>query len=315
MAALNVRQLEAFRAIMLSGSVTGAAHMLRLTQPSVSKLIAQLEDATGARLFDRVRGRLVPRSEASTLFLQVDKAFAVLEETARSAKHLAQGARGNLRVVSTATLGLDILPKVIASFLQLRPHATIEFNIRASSYVQEWIYNHRCDIGISTSDTSLPGMDAMEIAALPAVCVLPDAHPLADARYIRPQDLAGERYVSLSPDTCLRREIDALFRRENVSRNQVAESGYASVACSLVAAGAGVSLLDPFSALTAKALGGITLKPFLPVVPFRIWALFPMHQPRSVLLDEFCNALAQAVAINRARLPAAMSPSLVEEVS
>ena len=76
---LNFRQIEAFHAVMLAGTTTGAAQMLRTTQPSVSRLLAQTQQATGLRLFDMERGRLRPTREAKDLFDTVQRHFVGLE--------------------------------------------------------------------------------------------------------------------------------------------------------------------------------------------------------------------------------------------
>ncbi|HWG06312.1 MAG TPA: LysR family transcriptional regulator, partial [Beijerinckiaceae bacterium] len=113
---LDLRQLEAFRAVMLVGSVTGAGDLLGLTQPTISKLIAQLERRIAMKLFDRERGRLVPRAEAQAFLTQVDKIFKVAEETARHAQRLARGQVGRLRVVAIPPLALGIVPQAITQF-------------------------------------------------------------------------------------------------------------------------------------------------------------------------------------------------------
>ncbi|GKT19934.1 hypothetical protein AVHY2522_24285 [Acidovorax sp. SUPP2522] len=205
MSHLNIRQLEAFRAVMLSGSVTGASELLRVTQPSVSKLIAQLEANTSLRLFDRLRGRLVPRPEAKGLFLQVDKAFAVLEETARSARRIAHGASGHLRLVSIPACGLEFLPNAISMFLKERENAMIEFNIRSSSYVEEWVSNKQVDAGFATATAAGAGVDVEPFVSLKAVCVLPNAHPLTHKSHIEPEDLATERLCCTNRDADARR--------------------------------------------------------------------------------------------------------------
>lgn len=288
---LNVRQLEAFRATMISGSVTGAGTMLRVTQPSVSKLLSQLEAQTGLRLFDRVRGRLIPRAEAKALLLEVDRAFSALEETARNARRLAQGIGGHLRVVSTGALGLDLLPDIIGRLLTARADVTIEFNIRSSSYVEEWVEARRCDVGFSTSRPHSSGVRSELIVSAPAVCILPAGHRLATQRSVSPQDLAQERFISLSHEAGLRRRVDDAFEAQRVLRRNVVESGYASCACALVAAGVGVSVLDPFSAYAALQKGGVSLASFDPMIPFFAYALFPLDAPEPsllpVLLEEF----------------------------
>nr|CAD6436918.1 LysR family transcriptional regulator [Rhizobium sp. Q54] len=293
---LNVRQLEAFRATMLCGSVTGAGEMLRLTQPSVSKLLSQLEAHTGIRLFDRVRGRLVPRAEANALFEEVDRAFAVLEETARNARRLSRGSAGHLRIVATAALGLDTLPQVIGRFLSDRPEATVEFNIRSSSYVEEWVSGHRCDLGLSTARPKRDSVASEVLISAPAVCVLPAGHRLAGSHSLRPEDLKDERFISLSRETELRGRIDAVFDISGVDRKNVVESGYACSACALAAAGVGVTVVDPFTALAAAKTSGIDVVAFDPAIPFTIYALTPRHKPQPGLLVSFMDDLRAEAA-------------------
>ena len=76
---MNFRQLEAFHAVMISGSASRAAELLQVTQPAVSRAVAELEAAVGFGLFDRVRGRLVPTPEGQTFFAAVSRSFVGLD--------------------------------------------------------------------------------------------------------------------------------------------------------------------------------------------------------------------------------------------
>ncbi len=318
MAPMNMRQLEAFRALMLSGSVTGAADLLRVTQPSVSKLIAQLEDNTGLQLFDRVRGRLVPRPEAKTLFPQVDKAFAVLEETARNARRLAQGTSGHLRIVSIPAIGLELMPTVIGQFLKDRPNATVEFNIRASTYVEEWVGNRQVDVGFATATATGAAVVSQPLATLQGVCVLPKGHRLAGRPVIEAADLANERFISLGRDTAFRQFLDRAFEDAGVARRIVIETGYSAAVCSLVAAGVGASVLDPFSALDGWRKGGVALASFRPEVPFSVNSLFPLDAPRPSVLSEFLSVLAAGIEVVESEIRVACgvsSPASIQDGS
>ncbi len=62
---MNLRQIQAFQEVMLTGSVTEAARNMRRTQPAISSLIAGLEKSVGYKLFERRRGRLHPVPEAA----------------------------------------------------------------------------------------------------------------------------------------------------------------------------------------------------------------------------------------------------------
>lgn len=291
MSSVSVRQLEAFRAVILTGSVTGAAELLHLTQPTVSKLLAELEYRTGLALFDRVRQRLVPRPEAHSLFQRVDKTFAALEEVTRDARRLAHGQSGHLRIVAMPAFGLSVLPRAVGAFLRERPDVTVDYNIRASTYVTEWVANRQADVGFATATPVSSGVTLQPFERLQGVCVLPADHRLAEQAVIRPKDLEGERFVSFGRESAFRHLIDEVFRVEGVARRIVIEVGYAAAACALVANGTGVAIVDPLSALEAWRAGGIVLAPFDAEVPFVVDTVFPAGIASSVLAEQFLETV------------------------
>src|SRR5206468_723883 len=87
-AAMNLRQIEAFRAVMHLGTTVQAAAFLHVSQPAVSRMIRQLEDATRLRLFKREKSRLRPTPEATALFREVERAFVGLDSLRRVAENL-----------------------------------------------------------------------------------------------------------------------------------------------------------------------------------------------------------------------------------
>ncbi|CAM8820040.1 LysR substrate-binding domain-containing protein [Burkholderia pseudomallei] len=291
MSSVSVRQLEAFRAVMLTGSVTSAAELLHLTQPTVSKLLAELEYRTGLTLFDRVRQRLVPRLEAHSLFQRVDKTFAALEEVTRDARRLAHGQSGHLRIVAMPAFGLSVLPRAVGEFLRERSDVTVDFNIRASTYVTEWVANRQADVGFATATPVHVGVTLQPFERLQGVCVLPSDHRLAGQAVIRPADLAGERFVSFGRESAFRHLIDEVFRVEGVARRIVIEVGYAAAACALVGNSAGVAIVDPLSALDAWRAGGVVLAPFDADVPFVVDTVFPAGIAPSVLAEQFLDTI------------------------
>ena len=73
---MNLRQIEAFKAVMENGTVVRAAEVMHISQPAVTKLIRAFEWAAGFRVFDRVRGRLIPTAEGLSLYREVERVFA-----------------------------------------------------------------------------------------------------------------------------------------------------------------------------------------------------------------------------------------------
>ena len=87
--ALNLRQIEVFRAVMITGSIRGASELLFVSQPAVSRLLAHTELRVGFALFQRVKGRLYATPEAKKLFREVESVYACLLYTSPSPRDLS----------------------------------------------------------------------------------------------------------------------------------------------------------------------------------------------------------------------------------
>ena len=101
---LKHRQVEAFRAVIISGSMSTAADILGITQPAVSRLIRDLEYETRLDLFERSGGRLVATGDAMALYREVDRSFVGLERIAGLARDLRERRGGSLRVAALPVL-------------------------------------------------------------------------------------------------------------------------------------------------------------------------------------------------------------------
>lgn len=290
---MNLRQIEAFKTLMLAGSVTGAADVLGLSQPTVSKLIAQLESETTLTLFDRVRGRLVPRPEAHALLRDVEKTLSALEEVGRNARQLARSHMGHIRIASIASLGTSLIPQAVASFVKSRPQTTATVYVRSSSYIRERISGHLADIGFVSDGPVSPGTLSTCFQERPgAVCILPAHHPLRKKKALHAKDFADEPFISVGRDTSFRYQIERAFIDANVNRRMVFQTNHFATACALVAQGAGLTIVDPFSA-QAYFGKGVRLRPFLPEIPFRVNLIRPANRPTPVIVEEFLAQLTE----------------------
>ncbi|MCK1351280.1 LysR family transcriptional regulator [Bradyrhizobium sp. CW7] len=124
-ARLNFRQIEAFRAVMLTGTTIAAANMLNTTQPSISRSLAQIQSAAKLKLFELDRGRLRPTPEAVMLFEAVQRNFLGLEAIEETVALLRRSGIGRLRVACTPALGMSVMPAVMARFKVRQPDVHI----------------------------------------------------------------------------------------------------------------------------------------------------------------------------------------------
>lgn len=285
--AMNFKQVEAFRAVMLSGSMTAAAESLHTSQPNISRLIAQLERASGFKLFERVGGRLLPTDEGAALFVDVERAFVGLQSLEHSAQNIRRGGTGQLRIAAVPSLSLTLLPRVIQRFRQENPEAAISIHTNDSPMVAHWAASQFCHVGLASYvGDDMPGVRTRKICDVPGVCVFPKGHRLSALAAVRPQDLYGEEFISLSLNDGSRTRVDRAFAGDKEHRKLNLETPYAATVCSLVALGLGVSIVSPMVAQEYLHMG-IDTRPFAPQIRFSTYLLLPEDRPQSVLSQRF----------------------------
>jgi DNA-binding transcriptional LysR family regulator len=290
---MNLRQLEAFAAVMKSGSITQAAQSMHLSQPAVSKLIADLEHAIGFELFIRARGSaLTVTPEAEYFFHEVERSFIGIDALKRTANDIRNLSAGNLHIVSLPALANSFLPRVIRVFRERYAGVTIKLYTHSSSSVRQWIANQQFDIGLATRAHEIPGVSSQSFLRSVGACVLPPDHRLCAKAQIEPADLAGESFISLMAGDPTRRRIDRLFEDAGVERDLTIETQYAMTVCSLVMEGLGCSIINPATAVDFVA-DRLVMRPFRPRIEFEYMVHTPSLRPLSQIARRFIDVMIE----------------------
>ena len=157
---LNPRQFEAFRLVMLRGSVTGAALALKISQPAVSRLIRDLEVRSGIKLFERRGNHLLPTPEASLLLTEVERYAYGIQAISTFAEDLHKRRRGMLRVVALPAMAMGFLPRFVASFIKGRSLESVHVHGMPSHLVIEAVAAGQAEIGLAANPTRAAGPQA-----------------------------------------------------------------------------------------------------------------------------------------------------------
>ena len=283
---MNIRQLEAFRAVMATGSATAAAQRLNVTQPAVSRLLAQFERDLGIDLFLREKGRLTPTPEALALFDEVDEAFDSIQRIARLAGDLRSANSGELRIIVPHSLAERVVPPLLKDFMRLHPGIRATVSMGAYEAIERAIAARQADLGFAKLPVVHPGVDVVELPTVESVCVLPRGHRLANRARIGPLDLKDEPMILLGRSRPSRFEIDRAFKERRVAPTVRVETHTVETACAMVAAGLGISIVNRLMA--AQHIGeAVTLVPFTPSVKHKFGLIYPTGAARSRLAKEF----------------------------
>lgn len=294
---LNLRQIEAFRAVMLTGSVVGAARLMSVTQPGVSRTIGLMELRIGYALFERRGRRLVPTPEAEALYREIEHLYGSIERISQVAQDIRYQRAGALRVATLPALAQWLVPRAIARFLATRPNVTVFVQSLPSRQIAELVSTRQFDVGIVELPLSRPAIEIEPLEPVASMAVLPAGHRLASKKLISLKDLDGERMVMLSQHSFLRYQMDEAFSKLGVAPNVVLETPSSSIACALVAAGAGITLV---SRLTAAPFAGpdLVVRPIKEALASRQALIFAQVGTRLLLADAFAKDLREEIRLS-----------------
>lgn len=288
---LTLRQVEAFRSVMLAGTVVGAARLMHVTQPGVSRALAMLEMRIGYQLFERKGRRLIPTSQAQMLYREVEPLYNSLDRIAQVAHDIHIQQVGALRIAALPALAHSLLPKTIARFLSTRAKVSVFLHSLPSMQIADLVANGQFEIGVIELPLTRASIVTKPLAPSQSVAVMQPSHRLASRSSISLRELHGERMVLLSQHSVMRYQVNDSFSNLGVIPEVVVETPNSMLACALVAEGLGVTIVSPWTAGAFKTHGLVSV-PIKEALTSRFAVVFPDNDTRSHLADAFAKDLA-----------------------
>ena len=285
---MNFRQIECFRAVMHTGSMTVSAAQLHTSQPNVSRAIALLQRETQLKLFERVGLRVVPTPEAHALLKEVDRVYVGLQSIGDAARRIRTLGVEGLRIAVNPGIGISPVPRILQVFRGLRPQVPVVVHTADSATICKWVSSGYYELGVAGYVALPQEVDTELVHSERAVCIVPRGHRLARKRKVVPSDLAGESFISYAPSDLVRVAIDRVFDPE-VRRLEI-ETSLATAACAMVARGLGVSIVSP-AMLSELALTGVHALAFEPAIHFECHLIRAREQPAQALVADFLEAM------------------------
>ncbi|MGR3715069.1 MAG: LysR substrate-binding domain-containing protein [Shimia sp.] len=289
----KIRQLEAFRAIADSGSVTKAAARLGVSQPAVSRLMTDFSREVGFELFHRRLGVLKPTSDARYLLSEVKRVLDGLDHLDDLHRDITERTGGHIRIACLPGFATSLLPKVMVQFLQDRPGVTVTLEPDRPERILEWIIGQQYDCGITDGFIGHPATESQDLHVR-TVCILPKGHPLQSKAMITPEDLAQEKMIHTRRDSRFFYHVAKAFSDAKTPLNSLVEVRQFTTACTMVAAGMGASIVSALDAEEYRSTG-IVVRPFLPEITHKITILRPASGARSPVVLDFIDSFLDSV--------------------
>lgn len=294
--------LSAFRAVMLTGTISAAGEVINKSQPAVSRLLSKLEEDLGVTLFDRRKGLVTPTAEAYLLLDEIDRAYASLDQLRSFAERLKNGEERDINIAVMPALGITLIPDVLVKFRELYPRAKVVLSVRLSAKIESWAASQQIDLGIAETPFQRSGFRMEIFSNAPYLAAVPSTHPLADRPSLTAEDINGTPFISWTSFVTARHLVSQAFRAANVSLNPLYETSFSSSAYELVKRGLGIALIDPFTAIQQYD-ERVRIMPFSPAIPFNVALLHPEARGDSPAIRKLLEIAAQERDRILARIP------------
>ncbi|MBE3710230.1 LysR family transcriptional regulator [Vibrio parahaemolyticus] len=290
---MNLRQLEVFYAIMQAGTVSGAARLLHVSQPNVTRVLAHTEQQLGFALFERVKGRLVPTQEAKALLPEAEKVYQQLGQFRSLTNKVKQGTQ-HLRIGAPPVLAAHLLAPTVA--LLSKEHG-ISFELLTANRDElcSGLLKHELDVAIAFGEETPPALMGHVLLKENLALIAPKSAAIPAEKTVILKELISHDLPIIGLDS--RDPLGLLLHQTLSARDEhyqhaITVRSY-SAAAELVKHQAGLAIVDPWTAKQYRQDDAVSVHALEPNMSFSVSILFAEHTPQSIATKQFITALKQ----------------------
>ncbi len=292
---MDFRQLEAFVTVVSTGSMTAAAGVLRTSQPTITRLVQELESSVGLKLLIRHGPRIAPTREGLDFYAEAERLLASVARLESVARDLANVAPPTFDVAAISAVGLSVIARALARLGEAKLPNDVRLTIQTAESVPLMVTNGQADIGFSNPPLDHPGLEIIGAYSAPCVAAVADTDPLAGKDTLALEDFRGRRLASLGDRIRFRRLVhDALGKRRIKPEREITCSSTIS-ALHVVQSGLAIGIVEPLTAYGVP-LRGVEIRPIEEEILFSWNVIVAQSHPQRAILRELVRAHEEVVA-------------------
>ncbi|UFM67324.1 LysR family transcriptional regulator (plasmid) [Paracoccus sp. MA] len=296
---LTLRQVEVIRAVMMAGTIQGAAKLLNVSAPGISRLVKHTEESLGIRLFERKAGLFVPSTEAAAIFEMVHQVHRQMENLNTAVASLRKGEDVRLSFASAPSIAQFIAARAIRGIRTRFPDLFIDLNILKIEETSDYLLLERGEFVLMSSAIDNSALSSAPLAHGRLVAIVPEGHPLAEKPAISVHDLAREPFVGVDPADPYGEILAQPFRDAGIEPRYSMRGRFAQTVVSLVRHRLGVAIIDEFS-VAEVYMPGVVRRPLAESAGITAWVVTKKDRQLSSFAEyaigRFRRELAVAVA-------------------
>jgi DNA-binding transcriptional LysR family regulator len=244
---LTLRQIEVIRAILVTGTVGGAARLLNVSSPGISRVMKHAEAVAGLRLFSREAGRYTPTREAAAIFRQINDVYDKVEDLQFVISRVTVGTGAELKLGSVPSIGQVMIPRAIAEVRRAFPSLLIDVDILKIEEAIDYLLLGKGEVVAISYKVDHPMLSFEPLAQGRLKCIVPDGHELAGRGQVTISDIVRFKLIGIDPSDPYGRVMANLFAARSLSYDVTIRARFGSTVCALVAAGLGIAVIDEFT--------------------------------------------------------------------
>jgi len=286
---MNIKGFRAFTQVMITGTLSAAAKSMSISESALSRQLSVLEAELGLILFSREKRRLIPTEEGEAFFREAERLLDSIEQIPEVVSEIKKGTRRRMRIIVMPRMAGCIAAPAVSQFLKMQPDMGVTVEIQPRRFLERWVASRKFDLGLGALPAYHSDILTEKIYSVPAVAVLHPNHVLASRSSLRVEELSGERFITMPPDTLLGQQVAGILSKAGVVPNSPIQASQALLCCNFVAQGLGVTITD---AMISKAIGpSVKIIPLEPQVLMDFGLLYPLGVKRTKETQQFVEII------------------------
>ena len=292
---MDFRQLEAFVTVVSTGSMTAAAGVLGTSQPTVTRLVQDLETALGMKLLTRHGPRINPTQEGLDFYSEAERVLSAVTRLETHARDMKDASARSFDIAAISAVGLSVVARALARLDPAKFPASVRLTIQTAEGVPLMVTNGQADIGFSNPPLEHPGLEIVGAYSAPCVAAVAETDPLAKKDVLSIGDFRGRRLASLGDRARFRRLVyDALDRHGIAVTREITCSSTIS-ALHVIQSSLAIGIVEPLTAYGVP-LRGVAIRPLDEDILFSWNVIVPQGHPQRDALSELVRAHEEVVA-------------------
>jgi DNA-binding transcriptional LysR family regulator len=289
---ITLRQIEIVRAVMVAGTIAGAARLLNVSAPGISRLLKYTEQALGFRLFEHRHGRYLPAPRAAHIFEQINSVYKDVEDLRYLIERVDIGTGQELKIGSAPSISQVMVPRAIVQLRSRHPELVIDINILKMEETIDYLLLNKGELVAMSHSIKHPTIASRELAHGRLFCIVPDGHPLAKRSEVTPREIASHPLIGIDPADPYGRIMADIFRRSGIPFQITIRARFGSTVCTLVRAGLGIAVIDQFT-LAYGAQPGVTALEISETTEFKTFLMTRNDITLSLYANHFIKLLGK----------------------